>query len=62
MRDVDYVFQAAALKQVPSCEFFPMEAVRTNVMGSDNVLTAAIEAGVKKVICLSTDKAAYRCV
>ena len=59
MRDVDYVFQAAALKQVPSCEFFPMEAVRTNVMGSDNVLTAAIEAGVKKVICLSTDKAAY---
>lgn len=59
MIGVDYVFQAAALKQVPSCEFFPMEAVRTNVMGSDNVLTAAIEAGVKKVICLSTDKAAY---
>lgn len=59
MADVDYVFQAAALKQVPSCEFFPMEAVRTNVIGSDNVLTAAIEAGVKKVICLSTDKAAY---
>lgn len=59
MHDVDYVFQAAALKQVPSCEFFPMEAVRTNVIGSDNVLTASIEAGVKKVICLSTDKAAY---
>lgn len=59
MNGVDYVFQAAALKQVPSCEFFPMEAVRTNVIGSDNVLTAAIEAGVKKVICLSTDKAAY---
>lgn len=56
---VDYVFQAAALKQVPSCEFFPMEAVKTNVFGTDNVLTACIEAGVKKVICLSTDKAAY---
>ena len=56
---VDYIFHAAALKQVPSCEFFPMEAVRTNVIGTDNVLTAAIEAGVKKVICLSTDKAAY---
>ena len=56
---VDYVFHAAALKQVPSCEFFPMEAVRTNVIGTDNVLTAAIEAGVKSVICLSTDKAAY---
>lgn len=59
MTGVDYVFQAAALKQVPSCEFFPMEAVRTNIVGSDNVLTAAIEARVKKVICLSTDKAAY---
>ena len=56
---VDFVFHAAALKQVPSCEFFPMEAVRTNIIGTDNVLTAAIEAGVKKVICLSTDKAAY---
>ncbi|MBR1578201.1 MAG: polysaccharide biosynthesis protein [Bacteroidales bacterium] len=56
---VDYIFHAAALKQVPSCEFFPMEAVRTNVIGTDNVLTAAIEAGVKSVICLSTDKAAY---
>ena len=56
---VDYIFNAAALKQVPSCEFFPMEAVRTNVTGVDNVLTAAIENGVKKVICLSTDKAAY---
>lgn len=56
---VDYVFHAAALKQVPSCEFFPMEAVKTNVIGTDNVLTAAIEAKVKKVICLSTDKAAY---
>lgn len=59
MYGVDYVFQAAALKQVPSCEFFPMEAVKTNVIGTDNVLTACIEAGVKKVICLSTDKAAY---
>ncbi len=56
---VDYVFSAAALKQVPSCEFFPMEAVRTNVIGTDNVLSAAIHQGVKKVICLSTDKAAY---
>ena len=59
MTGVDYVFHAAALKQVPSCEFFPMEAVKTNVDGTDNVLTAAIEAGVKSVICLSTDKAAY---
>lgn len=59
MHGVDYIFHAAALKQVPSCEFFPMEAVKTNVIGTDNVLTAAIEAGVKKVICLSTDKAAY---
>lgn len=59
MRGVDYVFHAAALKQVPSCEFFPMEAVRTNVLGTDNVLTAAIHAKVKKVVCLSTDKAAY---
>ena len=56
---VDYVFHAAALKQVPSCEFFPVEAVRTNVMGTDNLLTAAMETGVKKVVCLSTDKAAY---
>ena len=59
MPGVDYIFHAAALKQVPSCEFFPMEAVRTNIIGTDNVLTAAIEAGVKCVICLSTDKAAY---
>lgn len=59
MHGVDYVFHAAALKQVPSCEFFPMEAVRTNVIGTDNVLTAAIEEGVEAVICLSTDKAAY---
>ncbi|WP_273382286.1 polysaccharide biosynthesis protein [Enorma phocaeensis] len=59
MRGVDYVFHAAALKQVPSCEFFPMEAVRTNVLGTDNVLHAAIDAGVKRVVCLSTDKAAY---
>ena len=59
MYGVDYVFHAAALKQVPSCEFFPMEAVKTNVIGTDNVLTAAIDAGVKSVICLSTDKAAY---
>ena len=59
MPGVDYIFHAAALKQVPSCEFFPMEAVKTNVIGTDNVLTAAIEAGVKAVICLSTDKAAY---
>jgi UDP-glucose 4-epimerase len=59
MKDVDYVFHAAALKQVPSCEFFPMEAVKTNVIGTDNTLDAAIDAGVKCVICLSTDKAAY---
>lgn len=59
MIGVDYVFHAAALKQVPSCEFFPMEAVKTNVIGTDNILTAAIEAGVSKVVCLSTDKAAY---
>ena len=59
MHGVDYIFHAAALKQVPSCEFFPMEAVKTNVIGTDNVLTAAIEAGVGSVICLSTDKAAY---
>ncbi len=59
MHGVDYIFHAAALKQVPSCEFFPMEAVRTNVFGTDNVLTAAIDEGVKSVICLSTDKAAY---
>ena len=59
MNNVDFVFHAAALKQVPSCEFFPMEAVRTNVIGTDNILTAAIEAKVKAVICLSTDKAAY---
>lgn len=59
MHGVNYIFHAAALKQVPSCEFFPMEAVRTNVIGTDNVLTAAIEAGVECVICLSTDKAAY---
>lgn len=59
MNGVQFVFQAAALKQVPSCEFFPMEAVRTNVIGTDNVLTAAIGAGVRKIVCLSTDKAAY---
>ncbi|MBQ0026530.1 MAG: polysaccharide biosynthesis protein [Lachnospiraceae bacterium] len=59
MIGVDYVFHAAALKQVPSCEFFPMEAVKTNIIGTDNVLTAAIEAGASSVICLSTDKAAY---
>lgn len=59
MYGVDYIFHAAALKQVPSCEFFPMEAVKTNIIGTDNVLTAAIEYGVEKVICLSTDKAAY---
>ena len=59
MHGVDYIFHAAALKQVPSCEFFPMEAVRTNVIGTDNVLTTAIEEGVECVICLSTDKAAY---
>ena len=59
MHGVDYIFHAAALKQVPSCEFFPVEAVKTNVLGTDNVLTAAIDEGVSKVICLSTDKAAY---
>ena len=59
MHGVDYIFHAAALKQVPSCEFFPVEAVKTNVLGTENVLTAAIEEGVKSVICLSTDKAAY---
>ncbi len=59
MHGVDYLFHAAALKQVPSCEFFPLEAVKTNVLGTENVLTAAIEYGVKKCICLSTDKAAY---
>ena len=59
MYEVGYVFHAAALKQVPSCEFFPLEAVKTNILGTDNVLTIAIECGVKKVICLSTDKAAY---
>lgn len=59
MHGVDYIFHAAALKQVPSCEFFPVEAVKTNVLGTENVLTAAIDEGVKKVICLSTDKAAY---
>lgn len=59
MHGVDYIFHAAALKQVPSCEFFPLEAVKTNVIGTDNVLTTAIKYGVKKVICLSTDKAAY---
>lgn len=59
MRGVDYIFHAAALKQVPSCEFFPMEAVRTNVIGTENVLNAAIDEGVESVICLSTDKAAY---
>lgn len=59
MQGTDYIFHAAALKQVPSCEFFPMEAVRTNIIGTDNVLSAAIAAGVKKAVCLSTDKAAY---
>ena len=59
MHGVDYIFHAAALKQVPSCEFFPLEAVKTNVLGTDNVLTAAIDEGVKSIICLSTDKAAY---
>ncbi|MEG0911724.1 MAG: polysaccharide biosynthesis protein [Ruthenibacterium sp.] len=59
VRGVDYIFHAAALKQVPSCEFFPIEAVRTNVLGTDNVLTAAIDAHVKRIVCLSTDKAAY---
>ncbi len=59
MHGVDYIFHAAALKQVPSCEFFPIEAVKTNVLGTENVLNAAIEAGVKNIVCLSTDKAAY---
>lgn len=59
MNGVDYVFHAAALKQVPSCEFFPLEAVKTNILGTDNVLSAAMEMGVRKVVCLSTDKAAY---
>ena len=59
LHNVDYVFHAAALKQVPSCEFFPIEAVKTNVLGTENVLTACVEKGVRKVICLSTDKAAY---
>ena len=59
MHGVDYIFHAAALKQVPSCEFFPMEAVKTNILGTDNVLHAAMDAGVKRVVCLSTDKAAY---
>ena len=59
MKDVDFVFHAAALKQVPSCEFYPLEAIKTNVIGTDNVLQSAIESGVKKVICLSTDKAVY---
>lgn len=59
MHGVDYIFHAAALKQVPSCEFFPLEAAKTNIIGTDNVLSAAIEYGVKKIICLSTDKAAY---
>src|SRR5215471_21662625 len=57
LRDVDYVFHAAALKQVPSCEFYPMEAVRTNVLGTENVLEAAVAANVRRVVCLSTDKA-----
>lgn len=59
VKGVDYIFHAAALKQVPSCEFFPMEAVRTNILGTDNVLNAAIDEGVKRIVCLSTDKAAY---
>ena len=59
MHGVDYIFHAAALKQVPSCEFFPIEAVKTNVLGTENVLNAAIDAGVRNIICLSTDKAAY---
>ena len=59
MHGVDYIFHAAALKQVPSCEFFPIEAVKTNVLGTENVLNAAIDAGVKNIVCLSTDKAAY---
>ena len=57
MHGVDYVFHVAALKQVPSCEFFPLEAVKTNIIGTDNILTASIDYGVEKVICLSTDKA-----
>ena len=59
MHNVDFLFHAAALKQVPSCEFFPLEAIKTNVFGTENVLTDSIESGIKKVICLSTDKAAY---
>ena len=59
MPGVNYIFHAAALKQVPSCEFFPMQAVQTNIIGTDNVLHAAIDAGVERVVCLSTDKAAY---
>ena len=59
VRGVDYIFHAAALKQVPSCEFFPLETVKTNILGTDNVLSAAVDAGVKKVVCLSTDKAVY---
>jgi len=59
MHGVDYIFHAAALKQVPSCEFFPVEAVKTNILGTNNVLNAAVASGVEKVICLSTDKAAY---
>ena len=59
MRGVDHVFHAAALKQVPSCEFHPLEAVKTNVLGTENVLAAAISTGVKRVVCLSTDKAVY---
>lgn len=59
MHNVDYIFHAAALKQVPSCEFFPLEAVKTNILGTENVLSGAVEMGIKKVICLSTDKAAY---
>ncbi len=59
MHGVDYIFHAAALKQVPSCEFFPIEAVKTNVLGTENVLTAAIEEGIQNIVCLSTDKAAY---
>lgn len=59
VQGVDYIFHAAALKQVPSCEFFPMEAVRTNIEGTDNVLHAAVDAGVQRIVCLSTDKAAY---
>lgn len=59
MHRVDYIYHATALKQAPSCEFFPIEAVKTNVLGTENVLTAAIECGVKKIVCLSTDNAAY---